>query len=376
MGTTAAQIENQIQVNYNAIDKVAAQMAITSSLAMSAQLQRELNRLWQAQRYWAAEYRKVTGREYMLAEPMTVIGNPNEERDEERKEAEAKKQFLISKQKVLDGITTVANEKMHIIAKLQSQYDISVNWKNAMFSHWTRMGAGLYAKHPIFVKKEIDESVTRLLGEAQKLVNDDKLEKAWAKVTAAAQKVHWGFNFYNWWLNQLETGAKRAEAGIKISAALATLVVAAPLELGVVATMGVAAVGEGATQATLLAAKKLGGGDTISLDDVKKAILETMIAGGTAGIGKGAGTLVANKLAPSIGQKILGRAPTDKEIQFIAMRVEQYLSANSASALKKVTQLDTDPDWNTWYMFVTPAINPIAMEMSKEPDINKLLMKR
>ncbi|MBM3759297.1 MAG: hypothetical protein FJW36_03515 [Acidobacteria bacterium] len=371
MSATAVQIENQIQVNFKAIDKIGDQMSKTTSIASAANLQRELKRLWQAQRYWAAEYKKATGREYMLLEPTVIVGNL----DAERKEAAAKQQFQVSKQKVLDGITTVASEKMHILAKLQDQYDISVSWKNAMFSHWTRMGAGLHARHPLIVKKEIDESVTRLLGEAQNLVDRDKLEKAWQKVSSAAKKVQWGFNFYNWWLNQLETGAKRAEAGIKISAALATLVVAAPLEIGVLGTMAVATAGEGAMQGTLLTAKNLGGGDTISNEDVKKAILETLIAGGTAGLGKGAGKMVAVKLAPRIGQSILKRAPTAEEIEFIAMRVEQYLAANSSSILKKVLQLDTEPDWNLWYMWVTPAINPIAMEMSKEPDINKLLKK-
>ncbi|MBL0916047.1 MAG: PLP-dependent transferase, partial [Sphingopyxis sp.] len=89
----------------------------------------------------------------------------------------------------------------------------------------------------------------------RKHLANGKLDKAWPKVSSAAAKVKWGFDFLNWWMDQLEKGSKRAEAGIKVSAALAALVVAAPLELGILGTMAVASVGEGAQQGTTLALK-------------------------------------------------------------------------------------------------------------------------
>jgi hypothetical protein len=366
---TETQILNQVNVNYDAIDKVAGQIERSRGLGQTAALQRELKRLWQAQQYWANEYKRVTGHGLILVQPMILTDSLAEELTEVAKQKAASDM----KKKLKDAIAEVEREQIRVFAMLQDQYDISVSFQNALFSHWTRMGAGLNAKHPIFVKKQIQERNQKFLSDARVLIEKGKYEEAWKKISLAAGQVKWGADFLNWWMDQLEKGAKRAEAGIKVSAALATLVVAAPLELGILATMGVATVGEGALQGTLLAAKKIDGKETITPEDVKKAVLETVIAGGTAGIGAGAGKLVAHALGSKVAAEILKRNPTAKEVEFVTKRIEQYLAANSAAILKKLTKLDGDPDWNWWYMIITPMINPVAIEMSKEQDLNKLL---
>ncbi|MDX2268944.1 MAG: hypothetical protein NW208_12615 [Bryobacter sp.] len=366
---TGAQIENQVQVNYEAIHKIGEKLGKRPPLAVQLQLEKELRRLWQAQQYWAAEYKRVTGQSMVLFQEIKITGDPHEL----SREAAALKAKEAARRRLVDGIAEVERENLRIQKMLQDQYDISTTMGNALFSHWTRMGAGLHAKHPLFVKKEIAEKVPPLLAEARKALAAGKYEKAWSKVSSAAAKVKWGFDFLNWWMDQLEAGAKRAEAGIKVSAALATLVVAAPLELGVLGTMAVAASGEGAMQGTNLALKGADRGDTVSLEDVKKAVLETVIAAGSAGLGKGAGKMVAKGLAGRVAKEILKGNPTEKQIEFVAERLELYLAANSAAIAKKMLKLDTDPDWNWWYMMVAPAINPIAVEMAKEPDLNKLV---
>ena len=327
----------------------------------------------------------------ILVQGLQITGNLEEEKNEAIQSLAKQQRLKAVKAKLSEGIATVERERFRISTALQSQYDISVSFKNAMFSHWTRMGAGLHAKHPLIMMKQIDERVQPLLNEARRLMDAGKYEKAWTKVSAAAAQVKWGFDFLDWWMNQLEKGAKNAEAGIKVSAALATLVVAAPLELGILAGMGVAAVGEGATQGTLLIAKGVDGKETVTTEDVKKAVLETVIAGGSGGLGAGAGKLVANGLKARVAREVLRRKAvdegfdvakealrqeaTEQQIEFVAERIEQYLAANSAAIMKKLTKLDSDPDWNWWYMAITPMIGPVAMEMSKEPDLNKLMLK-
>jgi hypothetical protein len=372
---TATQINNQINANYDQMEKLGQELSRGPGIIRSAVIEKELKRLWEGQKYWASEYKKATGSEMILVQGLQITGNLEEEKNEAIQSLAKQQRLKAAKAKLSEGIATVERERFRISTALQSQYDISVSFRNAMFSHWTRMGAGLHAKHPLIMKKQIDERVQPLLNEARRLMDAGKYEKAWAKVSAAAAQVKWGFDFLDWWMNQLEKGAKNAEAGIKVSAALATLVVAAPLELGIVAGMGVAAVGEGATQGTLLIAKGVDGKETITPEDVKKAVLETMIAGGTAGLGSGAGKLVAAGLKGRIAREILKRNPTEEQIEFVAKRIEQYLAANSASILKKLTKLDSDPDWNWWYMAIAPMISPVAMEMTKEPDLNKLLKK-
>jgi hypothetical protein len=366
---TGAQIENQVMVNYEAIDKVASKIAKQPPLAQQLQLEKELKRLWQAQQYWANEYKKVTGKSMVLFHEIKIKGTL----EEERQAAARQKSLEDSRRRLREGIAEVERQYAMITARLQDQYDISTTMGNALFSHWTRMGAGLHARHPLFVKKEIEEKVPLLLADARKHLAAGKLDKAWTKVSSAAAKVKWGFDFLNWWMEQLEKGAKRAEAGIKVSAALAALVVAAPLELGILGTMAVAGAGEGAMQGTNLALKGVDKGDTVSLEDVKKAVFETVIAAGSAGIGKAAGQMVAKKLAGRAGQEIFKRKPTEAEIEFIEKRIEQYLAANSQAIAKKLLALDTDPDWNWWYMAIAPAVSAAAMEIVKEQDLNRTL---
>jgi hypothetical protein len=369
--STGAQIEQQVMVNYEAIDKVASKLAKQPPMVEQLMLEKELKRLWQAQQYWANEYKKRTGKSMVLFHEIKIKGSL----EEEKQAAAQQKSWEDAKRRVKEGIEEVDRQYASIIARLQDQYDISTTMGNALFSHWTRMGAGLYAKHPLIVRKEIMDKVPNLLAEARKHLAAGKLDKAWPKVSSAAAKVKWGFDFLNWWMDQLEKGAKRAEAGIKVSAALAALVVAAPLELGILGTMAVATVGEGAQQGTTLALKGVDKGDTVSAEDVKKAFLETLIAGGSAGLGKAVSSMVAKALAPRVGEFIFKRIPSKEAIEFIEKRIEQYLSANSAAIAKKLLALDTEPDWNWWYMIITPMINPVAMEMAKEPELNRTLTK-
>jgi hypothetical protein len=387
----AAKINNFINNNYDLMEKLGQELARGPGIKRSAEIEKELKRLWDGQKYWAAEYKKASGSEMILVQGLRITGDPNEEKNQADQLLAQQIRLRMTKTKLQEAITTVDRERFNISVALQSQYDISVKWQNAMFSHWTRIGAGLHAKHPLFVRKDIDEKVQSLLNEARVLRDAGKYEKAWSKVSAAAAKVKWGFDFMEWWMNQQEKGAKNAEAGIKVSAALATLIVAAPIEMGVLAGMGVATVGEGTMQLTLLHAKGFDGKEQISAEDVKKAVLETVIAGGTGGLGAGTGKMVANGLKARVAREVLKRKAaeegfdvvkealrqeaTEQQIEFVAKRIEQYLAANSAAIMKKVMQLDSDPDWNFWYMAITPMINPVAIEMSKEPDLNRLMLK-
>lgn len=368
---TEVQILNQVGVNYDAIDRVGQKIAQGGGIAMQLHLQKELRRLWQAQQYWADQYKKVTGKGLILVKPMHLTDSIKEEQNEVARQ----KQVTASRTRLKEALAEIERERFRISCALQKQYEISTQWKHALFSHWTRIGAGLHARHPLFVQSQMDADVQKHLCEARRLLEKGQLERAWKHVSTAASKVKWGADFLNWWMDQLETGSKRAEAGIKVSAALATLVVAAPVEVGILGTMAVAAVGEGSMQGTNLALKGGTQGDTVSGEDVKKAILETVIAGGSAGLGKGASRLVARWLSGTMAREIVGINPSPQQIQFIEQRIEQYLTANSSAIMKKVMALDTDPDFNFWYRVVTPMINPVAIEMSKEPDLNKLMNK-
>ena len=80
---------------------------------------------------------------------------------------------------------------------------------------------------------------------------------------------------------------------------------------------------------------------------------------------------VASRYAPGIAEKILGRKPTNKEIEFVVQRLVNYLSANSAYWAKRGTGLDKEKDHNWWLMLLTPAVGEVAVELSKEQSLNR-----
>jgi hypothetical protein len=364
------QILNQINVNYNTIEKVGEQVKQNPPAWKQAELERQLQSLWQAQQYWAKEYFRVTGKSIVLFSEIQITGDPYAMVREEDAIAKAK----ANEQKLLDSIHAVHNDYQRIRLLLQSQYDISVEWQNAIFSHLSRMGSGLDAQHPLRIKKQIEENVWPRLMDAEKAFNSRNFQKAWQKLNSAAKWLKWGFDAYNLWMSRLETGGKVAIAGIKVSAAVATLIVSAPAEVGVLGGMGIAAVSEASTQGTTLMLKALDPGDTVTLEDVKNAALSVAVNAGSAGLGKGLGKLVAKGLSPIVARRIL-KEPTEEAIKkvsaIVEAKVEQYVSANAQTIAGKMLKLDKEPDWNWWYMAVAPSFNSVTMELVKDPDLNK-----
>ena len=153
-------------------------------------------------------------------------------------------------------------------------------------------------------------------------------------------------------------------------AALAIIVASGGTALGVGGAMAVAATGEAALQGTLLIATGVEGKSTLTTADYTNAALEVAIAAGSAGIGQYAKGIATN-LAPGIAGKILRRTPTEKEIEFVANRIANYLSANSGYWAKRGVGLDKERDQNWWLILVTPAISDVAVELTKEQSLNR-----
>jgi len=365
------QIMNQINANYDTMDKLKSQLRGTLPPYRRTELEKQLLFVWRAQGYWAKEYHKVTGKSIQLFFGFEIQGNPYEENEQLAKAKAAKE----AKQRTEDAIYYVKQDYERIRLALQTQYDIATHWQNAVFSHWVRMGAGLSAKHPLIFKKMVEDRAWPLIMEAEKLFNAGKYEQAYLKAATAARVVKWGFECLEWYMSKLAVGGERAVAAIKISAALATLIVSAPVQVGVWGTMGLAALSEGSQQGTTLILKGLDPGETVTTDDLKNAALAVAVNAGSAGLGKGFGQLAAKGLSGTVASKILNGTPSKEAIEFIAARIEQYVAANAQAIANKMLKLDKDPDWNWWYMVIAPAINPIVMEMTKEPEMNKLLKK-
>ncbi len=383
MSFSGTQIENQINANYNRIDQVGAQLQMKQPAWKSTQLEQELKRLWQAQQYWCQEYRRATGKDMLLFKTMVIAGDPNEETAASKRLAEAKARESAAKN-VHESIQLVYRELQNVSLRLQSQYDIAVEWQNALFSDWARMGAGLSARHPLIIKKVVGDRVRPLLLEAERLLKEGKHEKAHRKSVEAARWIKWGYDSLSDYMERLNTGGARAIAGIKISAALATLIVSAPAEVGILGTMGIAAIQEGSQQGTTLVAQAIDPKSNVSLDDLKNAALAVAINAGSAGFAKGLGGLAAKAIGGRAAEQIIKNTPAGETVEmtvrmkaaaFIGQRIEQYVSANAQAIANKMLKLDQAPDWNWWLMIVAPAFNGVAVEMAKERDLQPLFVR-
>lgn len=376
MAFTGNQILNQVNANWESMHKIEAEFHGGVSEPRRKQLDAQLEHLWRAQNYWAREYKIATGVALVLVPYTVVVGDPNAWKREQEEAKQAQQAALLEKraiETIKGDIAAVRNDLTRLTSALQGQYDISMQWQHVLFSHWVRMGAGLDARHPLIIKRSVEERVTKAVQEAEAELAKGNLAKAQQKLRFAAKTLKWGYERFDAFMNALEVGAKRAETGIKISAAVAGLIVAAPIELGVLGTMGIAALGEGAQQGTLLIAKGVDPGQVVSAKEVRDAAVETAIAAGTAGAGKGLGKLVGKYVAPGLLQRILKKAPTKEQIEWAEGLIERYVATNAAAITKKMLQLDTDPDWNWWAMIVAPAINPAAVELVKENEVPRVI---
>ena len=396
---TAAQIMNQVDTNNISMEKLKAQWNENLPAYRKAQIEQQLQSLWQAQSYWTGEYQKVTGHPLVVFYGLTIEGDPNawaREQAEQKltAEARAKKSAEIkqARQAVDDATREVNQEYQRLRVLLQDQYDIATHWYNAFFSDLARMTTGLDARHPLRIKKTVEDNAWPLIMAAEKARDAGDYSKALSKAAAAAKHIRWGFDRLASFLASLEEGASHAVAGIKVSAALATLIVSAPVA-GLTALeqagvgMALAVVGEGAQQGTTLILKGIDPAQSVSANDLKNAALSVAVNWGAAGLGSAFGALVGKALAKQSAQRILGEVltkynrmgsePSEEALKFateeVAKRVEQYVAANSQSIVNKMLKLDSDPDWNWWYMAVAPALNTANMEMVKDPALKKLV---
>jgi hypothetical protein len=385
MPFTEAQIENQLQANYDTLMRVADQLQHRLPAWKSAQLDQEMNRVWQAQQYWAQEYKRTTGKSWLLIKPFVIRGDAQEEN---RLLAEAKLKESQAKQ-VRDALYTVDQDYQRLRLMLQSQYDIAVEWQNALFSHWARLGAGsINVRHPLILKKMVEDRVRPAVEEANKLLAQGKYQQALEKAAYAARCIKWGFDGLSAFMDKLDTGGARAIAGIKISASLAALIAsggAASGVLGFWGTTAVAATGEGAIQGTTLILQAIDPNMSVSTDDVKNAALAVVINGATAGAGKGLGMLVSRGIAGKVLSEVLENGAQDDPLRqqlrariavFVSAKIEAYVTANAQAIANKMLKLDKSPDWNWWYMIVAPMINPAIVELAKEPDMQGMLKKK
>jgi hypothetical protein len=170
---------------------------------------------------------------------------------------------------------------------------------------------------------------------------------------------------------------------IKVSAAVASLVVTAPYAAAYGSSTvsswlfnsAIAGTQELAFQGTTLLARKLDNKDTITPDEVLTAIKEVGVSAATGAAATVVGRALAGRLATSYATRVLGRPPLPDELNFVAKRIEQIVVANFSEWSKDFVGLNKQPTWDNYQRVIGPLLDSygVASELTKEKDLNKTL---
>ena len=377
MKPTLGQVRQAIDLAQSAVGNLNVKLRNNDLPAwQKPQIEKDLRLQTNAVIYWSAEFRRLGGGPEVIMPIDNLFAksqHPEEVKAGNAAKAQAQQTATATAADASafrEKITRLRNAETLIIMRCQALLEVSEQRGNAIGAGFAHAFGGGSMATPYDIMRWA--TVTSEIGAAEHRWAEGKPDRAEFKLQEAAFKLIQAARQLDRYESDIAIGAERSEAALKVTAALAVIVASGGTALGVGGAMAVAATGEAALQGTLLIATGVEGKSTISGADLSSAALEVIIAGGSAGLGQYAKGVAAN-LAPGIAVKILRRTPTDKEIEFVAGRIANYISANAGFWAKRTTGLDKEKDINWWLTAVTPAFGDIAVELSKEQSLNRAI---
>lgn len=375
MTLSLGQVRQAIDLAQSAVGNLNVKLRNNDLAAwQKAQLEKELRLQTNAVIYWSGEFRRLGGGPEVIMPIDNLFAksqHPEEVKAAQVAKAQAQ-QAATEKARndsaFRDKITRLRNSQTLIISRCQALLEVSEQRGNAIGAGLSHAFGGGSMATPYDIIRWA--TVTSEIGEAERRWEEGKPDRAEFRLQEAAFRLIQAARQLDRYESDIAIGAERSEAALKVTAALAVIVASGGTALGVGGAMAVAATGEAALQGTLLIATGVEGKSTLTTADYTNAALEVAIAAGSAGIGQYAKGIATN-LAPGIAGRILRRTPTEKEIEFVANRIANYLSANSGYWAKRGVGLDKERDQNWWLILVTPAISDVAVELTKEQSLNR-----
>ena len=375
MTLSLGQVRQAIDLAQSAVGNLNVKLRNNDLAAwQKAQLEKELRLQTNAVIYWSGEFRRLGGGPEVIMPIDNLFAksqHPEEVKAAQVAKAQAQ-QAATEKARndsaFRDKITRLRNSQTLIISRCQALLEVSEQRGNAIGAGLSHAFGGGSMATPYDIIRWA--TVTSEIGAAEHRWEEGKPDRAEFKLQEAAYRLIQAARQLDRYESDIAIGAERSEAALKVTAALAVIVASGGTALGVGGAMAVAATGEAALQGTLLIATGVEGKSTLTTADYTNAALEVAIAAGSAGIGQYAKGIATN-LAPGIAGRILRRTPTEKEIEFVANRIANYLSANSGYWAKRGVGLDKERDQNWWLILVTPAISDVAVELTKEQSLNR-----
>lgn len=357
---TPAQIKQHIEI----IDAtLAAKKDVLPTLANDAwerkhreELQRDIQRLERGVQYWTNLYRKKTGGASPGPRAKTLTQMEYEMAVEQRKKRDAAVRVQKARQHVNGEALKAQNGIQLLRDRLQSSRKHAADhWVRAFLVH---QAGGVSFMNTFLVEKKIVPRAEAALTRAKELTAQGKFSQAQVHLVEAARWMNAGYRALHEYEEALGVGAKRVEITIKVT----TAVTGGSLTSGVSGAQAVAVemVGAGAGEATTLIAETATGGK-VGEKEITDAVVNTLIAGGSAA----AGEFGKSMLGKPVADLIYGGKATAAQVEAVGNAVKSYYSANSKQLLEAVKQIHAGkpPTYDWWAGLIAPTASTISSQL-------------
>jgi hypothetical protein len=380
-------VEFQIQLNMAEMTRIDGElMRMAANDPGRAGLERRLLEIKEATRGWEQRYFGLTGVRWTsveITQPLHVKVNGQKAwQDEQMRKGKAyldetmpevKKQMI---QAYLDRITEVEN-KLHLLKeKVQfATKDPELSFKEIM----EEVGRGYsenFVDHlerciPWEVQLKTIPGIESALEAAKQALARERhgtqFRETHRNLVKAADLVNLGLAGMERYHTVMQLGGQVAIAYIKWGSVAITM----PLTgaAGVAATgfnaVRVAVAGKAGEEGATLLARYLSG-EKLSNDDLRKALAEVALAGGTAAIGE-----IAGRFAAPVAARIFGKNPTAAQLDLVKEKLAAVVTNNFGLALKAVSNLiqGKPVEWDWWASAVAPMLPPLAAAAVADKDI-------
>ncbi|MBI3463929.1 MAG: hypothetical protein HY000_12855 [Planctomycetes bacterium] len=379
-------VEHQILLNMAEMTKIDGElMRMPANDPRRAEREGRLAIVKEATRGWQQRYFALTGVRWTsveITEPLHVkVDGQKVWQEEQMRQANAyKSQVLpgVKKQMIEEYLGRITEVELKL-QRLKEQVQFATKWPELTWQGiFEEFGRG-YSENFVILERCIPWEVqTKMIPTAEAALEAAKraLEKeregtqfkeTHRNLVKAADVVNLGLAGMERYHNAMQDGGTIAIAYIKWG----SIVITMPLTgaAGVAATgMGavrVAVAGKAGEEGATLLARYLCG-EKLSNDDLRKALAEVALAGGTAAAGE-----IAGQFAGPVATRIFGKNASPPQIDLVKEKLATVVSNNLEQAVKAVgNMMEGKPvDWDWWASAVAPALPPAAGAAVKEKDI-------
>lgn len=335
---------------------------------MRAKTQKEIQWLRQCITHFNSEHRRLTGAVYVMSvDGGEIVGHT----PEAKRAAEQQQQKQRAKTEGMACYRRLTGMLQELRLKAQSAWEHLT--ENLFLGMMLPQAGGGSITDVSGVNTIVIPRAEKALNLAGERLSTGAVAKAEVHLTEAAKLIQCGFERLGEHENAMAAGAARVEAAIKIGAAAGTGMAAAGTELSTFGTMAVESTGAAAQEATLLGAKALGG-EQVTSKDLSESLLNVLVSGESALVGK-----VGARLLGPLGARLLFKGrPSKAQLELVRNSMEAYFAGSSKQLIEYGRKLQRKEPVSDEFLaaLILPALQGPASRAGKaleEKDVRELI---